>query len=173
MGKRCSPAERSKKKSSKMTKVSLKKIAFVAGAAFVLIQFVQPARNQSRQVLDTDISKTVSLPGDVQSILSKSCYDCHSNNTRYPWYVNIQPGGWFMAYHVRNGKEKMNFSDFGSYTKRRQESKLKSIANQIEDDAMPLCSYTLMHPNARLVPEEKDAIVQWANNTRDSLSSKN
>jgi hypothetical protein len=156
-----------------MMKARLKKTAIVTGAAFVLIQFVQPARNQSGQVLDTDISRVVTVPESVRGIFSKSCYDCHSNNTRYPWYANIQPGGWFMAYHVRNGKEKMNFSDFGSYTKRRQESKLKSIASQIEDDAMPLCSYTLLHPDARLAPGEKDAIIQWANTARDSLTSKN
>ncbi|TAK35383.1 MAG: cytochrome C [Saprospiraceae bacterium] len=156
-----------------MRKARLKKTAFVAATIFALIQFVQPARNQSGQVLDTDISKKVSVPEGVQSILSKSCYDCHSNSTDYPWYTYVQPAGWLMAYHVRNGKEKLNFSDFGSYTKRRQESKLKSIASQIEDDAMPLFSYTLMHANARLSPGEKDAIVNWANHARDSLSSKN
>lgn len=151
-------------------KARFKKIAIGAGVVFALIQFVQPARNQSGQVLDTDISKTVSVPENVQSILSKSCYDCHSNNTRYPWYTSIQPGGWFMAYHVRNGKEKLNFSDFGSYSKRRQESKLKSIASQIKDDVMPLSSYTLMHSDARLSLGEKEAIIQWANNMRDSLA---
>jgi hypothetical protein len=156
-----------------MMKARLKKTAFVAATIFVLIQFVQPARNESGQVLDTDISKTVSVPENVQSILSKSCYDCHSNNTRYPWYNRIQPGGWFMAYHVRNAKEKLNFSDFGSYTKRRQESKLKSIAKQIEDEAMPLSSYTLIHRNAILSSSEKEAITTWAINSRDSLSSKN
>ncbi len=150
-----------------------KKIALVAGVVFIIIQFIQPARNQSGQVLDTDISKTVYVPENVQTIMSKSCYDCHSNNTQYPWYTSIQPGGWFMAYHVRNGKEKLNFSDFGSFTKRRQGSKLKSIASQIEDGAMPLSSYTLMHTNARLSPGEKDAIIKWANNARDTLSSKN
>lgn len=151
-------------------KARFKKTALVAGAVFILIQFIQPARNKSGQVLDTDISKTVSMPVYVQSILSKSCYDCHSNNTQYPWYTSIQPGGWFMDYHVRNGKEELNFSDFGSYSKRRQESKLKSIASQIEEDAMPLSSYTLMHSNTRLSPEEKNAIIQWANNTMDSLA---
>jgi hypothetical protein len=156
-----------------MRKARLKKTAFVAGAIFVLIQFVQPARNQNGQVLDTDISKMVSVPKNVQSILSKSCFDCHSNNTRYPWYTSIQPGGWFMAYHVRNGKEKLNFSDFGSYTKRRQESKLKSIAKQVEEDEMPLSSYALIHRDAVLSPSEKAAITVWANNARDSLSAKN
>ncbi len=151
-------------------KARLKKTAFVAATIFALIQFVQPARNQSGQVLETDISKTLVVPENVQSILSKSCYDCHSNNTQYPWYTSIQPGGWFMAYHVRNGKEQLNFSDFGSYSRRRQESKLKSIASQIEEDVMPLSSYTLMHSDARLSLGEKDAIIQWANNTRDSLA---
>ena len=91
-------------------KAGLKKTVLIATTIFVLIQFVQPARNESRQVLDKDISKTVAMPEGVQKLLSKSCFDCHSNNTRYPWYARIQPGAWFMAYHVRNGKDAVDNS---------------------------------------------------------------
>ena len=148
----------------------MKKASLVAATVFVLIQFIQPARNESGQVLDTDISKTVAVPESVQGILARSCFDCHSNNTHYPWYTYIQPGGWFMAYHVRNGKDKLNFSEFGAYSKRRQGSKLESIGKQIEDDAMPLRSYRWLHRSARLSQPEKDAVIQWTKAARDSLS---
>lgn len=140
---------------------------------FVAIQFIQPARNISGQVLSTDITKTVNVPDKVLDIFKNSCYDCHSNNTRYPWYVNIQPMGWMMARHIRNGKEMLNFNEFGSYTSRRQISKLKEIANQIKDDEMPISSYKIMHQNARLSKEQKDLLMDWMNKTADSLSSAN
>lgn len=147
----------------------IKKTALAAAVVFVLIQFVQPARNESGQASDTDISKTVAVPEGVRGILARSCFDCHSNNTNYPWYTRIQPGGWFMAYHVRNGKEKLNFDKFGALSKRRQGSKLESIGKQVESDAMPLTSYLLLHKNAGLSPAEKELLVRWANDARDSL----
>ncbi|MBK6861616.1 MAG: heme-binding domain-containing protein [Saprospiraceae bacterium] len=150
--------------------ILFKKISFVFIIILVLIQFIQPAHNQNGQVLDTDISKSVFVPENVQMLLKKSCFNCHSNNTNYPFYIYIQPAGWFLSYHIRNGKEKLNFSDFGSYSKRKQESKLKSIAKQIENDVMPLASYTFIHRDAILAAEDKNLIINWANNARDSLS---
>lgn len=149
----------------------MKKTALAAATVFVLIQFIQPARNESGQVLDTDISKTVPVPEVVQGILARSCFDCHSNKTHYPWYNYIQPGGWFMAYHVRNGKDKLNFSEFGAYSKRRQGSKLESIGKQIEAGEMPLPSYLLLHENAELSPSEKELLINWANDSRDSTAT--
>lgn len=138
----------------------------------VVIQFIQPARNKSGQVLPTDITKTYSMPDTVQTIFKNACYDCHSNNTSYPWYVNIQPMGWLMAKHIRNGKADLNFSEFGSYPLRRQISKLKGIENSIKDGSMPLSSYTWMHKNANLSKEEKALVINWTTRTKDSLSLK-
>ncbi len=149
----------------------IKKILLVLLFAFIAIQFIQPARNKSGQVLSTDLSKVYSVPDSLQIVLKSACYDCHSNNTIYPWYSNIQPMAWIMARHVKNGKKELNFSDFGSYTSRRQISKLKSIANQIKDDEMPISSYKTMHKNARLSKEQKDLIMNWMNKTADSLSA--
>ncbi len=151
----------------------VKKILLVLLVVFIAIQFIQPARNASNQVLPNDISKLVKIPDSVQVLLKNACYDCHSNNTSYPWYVNIQPMGWLMAKHIKEGKAVLNFSDFGSYTNRRQISKLKSIVNQIKDDEMPLSSYKWMHKNARLSKEGKDLIIDWMNKTADSLSANN
>jgi len=149
----------------------VKKILLAILSVFVVIQFIQPARNKSGQVLPTDFVKVLVVPDSVQALLQNACYDCHSNNTKYPWYVNIQPVGWLLSYHIKQGKEKLNFSEFGSYSSRRQVSKLKEMSNQIKDDAMPLSSYKMMHTNANLNQEEKALLMNWINKTADSLLS--
>lgn len=152
---------------------SIKKILLGLLIVFIAIQFIQPARNKGGQVLSTDFVKVYAVPGNVQAVLQNSCYDCHSNNTSYPWYSNIQPMAWIMARHIKNGKEKLNFSDFGSNTTRKQISRLKGIANQIKNDEMPISSYMAMHKKANLTKEEKILIMDWMNKTADSLSAKN
>ncbi len=150
-----------------------KKILLSILGVLIVVQFIRPARNKNSMVLANDISKMVSIPDSVQVILKNACYDCHSNNTEYPWYVNIQPMGWLMAKHIRQGKEELNFSEFGNYTSRRQLSKLAGIANSIKDDIMPLSSYKWMHKNARLTNAQKTIIINWVQNSKDSLSAKN
>ncbi|SUX48286.1 Uncharacterised protein [Chryseobacterium indoltheticum] len=141
---------------------------------FIAIQFYQPALNVDKgQVYTTDFSKVYTVPPNVQNILKNACYDCHSNNTNNVWYSNIQPIAWLMKKHIDNGKEKLNFSEFGSISSRRQISKLKGIANQIKDEQMPLASYKIMHRNAQLSMEQKKLIVDWMNKTADSLSTEN
>lgn len=152
---------------SRMKKIGLAVLIVLTG-----IQFIQPARNEHGQALPTNIFKTVSIPGKVQSLLQTACYDCHSNNTNYPWYANIQPMGWLLANHIKDGKAELNFNEFGSYSKRRQQSKLKSIASQVKDDEMPLASYTMLHKGARLSKEQKALIIDWALQAKDSLEQK-
>jgi len=147
----------------------LKKVLLVILIVFIGIQLIQPARNNSGQELSTDISKTISIPSNVGALLKTACYDCHSNNTNYPWYAKIQPGGWWLASHIQNGKKELNFSEFGAYSSRRQQSKLKSISSQLEDGEMPLASYAFLHKNARLTKEQKELIIDWALQTRDKL----
>ncbi|BAO56096.1 hypothetical protein NMS_2087 [Nonlabens marinus S1-08] len=79
-----------------------------------------------------------------------SCYDCHSNNTEYPWYSRIQPTAWYLENHIQEGKDELNFNEWDTYSSRRKNSKLRSIINQIESGEMPLDSYTLIHGGARL-----------------------
>lgn len=150
-----------------------KKILFGLLMVVIAIQFIRPARNESDEVLPTDITKTVPVPDPVMHLLQKACYDCHSNHTRYPWYINIQPMAWIMEQHIKEGKANLNFSDFGSYSPRKRANKLKSVANSIEEGSMPISSYTMMHTDAKLNGAEKDLLMQWATKTRDSLLSKN
>lgn len=150
-----------------------KKIGWGIVIAGIAIQFIRPARNSSGQVLPLDISHSFPIPDNVQTLLKTACYDCHSNNTYYPLYANVQPIGLLLNNHIQKGKKDLNFSEFGSYSLRRQQSKLKAIANQVNDDAMPLSSYTWMHKNAKLSKENKALIIEWANKTKDSIAYRN
>lgn len=139
---------------------------------FIAIQFVHPEENKSGEEQPNDFAKVFAVSGDVQSILQNACYDCHSNNTKYPWYANVQPLGWMLARHINNGKAELNFSSFGSNSQRKQISKLKAVANQVKDDEMPLSSYKLMHNKARLSPQDKKLITEWFTAMADSLQNK-
>ena len=150
----------------------LKKILLGLFIVFIVIQFIRPAHNTSGQVLPTDITKVVNVPDKILDVFKKSCYDCHSNDTRYPWYINIQPMGWIMADHIKTGKANLNFSEFGSYSKRKQANKLRSLAETINDGSMPISSYTIMHTDAKLSEENKKLITGWVAKTKDSLSLK-
>jgi hypothetical protein len=141
---------------------TFKKILIVLVIAFVAIQFIPSARNQNGQISASDITKTVNVPENVLSVLKTSCYDCHSNNTSYPWYSHIQPARLVQDRHVKDGKENLNFSDFGSYSDRKKRNKLRAIGSSIEDGIMPLSSYTMMHSDAKLSPQNKALIISWA-----------
>lgn len=150
-----------------------KNAGWVTLVILLAVQLIRPARNSSGQVLPTDIKNTITVPVNIQALLQTSCYDCHSNHTNYPWYANLQPVGWLLNNHVQNGKEQLNFSDFGSYSIRRQLSKLKAIGSQVQDGEMPLLSYTWMHANAKLRKEDKILLITWVRQAIDNISLKN
>lgn len=154
--------------------MNIKKILTLGFVIFLLIQFYQPARNlDNGQVFPVHITKLYNVPSNVNSILRTSCYDCHSNNTKYPWYSYIQPVRIFMDNHIKEGKENLNFSEFGYYSVRKQGNKLEQIAKQIKAGEMPLTSYTLIHKNAILTQENKKVLINWIERTRDSIASQN
>ncbi|OJW81519.1 MAG: cytochrome C [Bacteroidetes bacterium 46-16] len=152
---------------------STRKIVSLLLVVLIILQLIQPARNESGQVESKEFASIYEVPGNIEIILKNACYDCHSNNTDYPWYANIQPTGWIMANHISKGKEQLNFSVFGSYSKRRQINKFKGIANQVKEGAMPVASYKLMHQKARLSKEEKLLIENWMNKMADSFTAIN
>ncbi len=130
---------------------------------FAGIQFIPTNRNQSDIVPATDLMEFYNVPEKVEVIFKTSCYDCHSNNTAYPWYNNIQPVSWIMQGHIKKGKEVLNFSEFGSYSGRKKKSKFKSILSQVKDGEMPLASYAWIHRDAKLSENEKKDIEDWIN----------
>ena len=132
-------------------------------AVFLVIQLIPVERNISRVPAGQSFEMTQKVPANVAAILKVSCYDCHSNNTRYPWYSVLQPGAWFMARHIKKGKEELNFDEFNNYSKRRKKAKIKSITSQIEKEEMPLKSYLMLHSSARLSAADKMDLIDFFN----------
>lgn len=138
-------------------------LAVLVVAIVLVIQVIPVERNVSTVPPGQSFEKTEKVPANVAAILKVSCYDCHSNNTRYPWYSELQPGAWFMAQHIKKGRDELNFDEFNNYSKRRKKAKIKSIISQIEKDEMPLKSYRMMHGNARLSADEKKELLDFFN----------
>jgi len=159
-----------------MTKDQIKKIGkrtlIVLFTALVVIQFFHPAKNISAEVTSLDMNAMYPIPDSVNEVLKKACYDCHSNNTRYPWYNNIQPVAWWLNDHVTEGKKELNFSEYGKRTPPKQARKLKKVAKEVEEGGMPLDSYTWIHRDAVLTAREKKMLIDWANNLSQQISTK-
>ncbi len=126
-------------------------------------------RNQSNVVPDTDFMVVNDVPANIENKIQVSCYDCHSNNTAYPWYNKIQPVAWFLGEHIKEGKAELNFNEWDEYSDRRKNSKLRSIISQIEDDEMPLDSYTIIHADAKFSEDEKSEIIEYMAQLKNSL----
>lgn len=137
--------------------------------AFIVIQFFPTTLNESDYVPQSDFMVENQVPATIKNRLQVSCYDCHSNNTDYPWYSKIQPSAWYLEDHIQEGKDELNFNEWAEYSDRRKNSKLRSIISQIEEDEMPLDSYTLIHRDAILSDEDKTLIVDFITALKDSL----
>lgn len=145
-------------------KKRIKKIAVFGFIIFLLMQCYQPARNSSyEQYFSSNFTEVYKVPKNIETTLRTSCYDCHSNNTNYPWYSYIQPVRFFMDGHINEGKKELNFNEYGNYSKRKQENKLDRMIKQIKKNEMPLSSYTLIHKNAILTAKQKEEIINWIN----------
>jgi len=156
----------------KLKKMSLKhKILLGLAAILIGMQFFQSKPIPSNKTSDAAIEGIYVVPQEVKAILVKSCYDCHSNHTVYPWYHYIQPLGWYMAAHIKEGKKELNFSEFGTYSTRKQRNKFRSMSNQVKEEEMPLSSYVLIHRNAKLSPEEKQILMDWFDKMEEGVSS--
>lgn len=155
-----------------MTKRILTILLLTLGVGFILIQLYRPERNQSDSpTTQYDISRLYPMSDEVQTILKTSCYDCHSNNTNYPWYAEIQPVASWLADHIEEGKHELNFNEFGKRRIAIQLHKFEEITEQLEEDEMPLPSYTLIHRNAVLNPTQKESLVSWVKSSMSSIKS--
>ncbi|MEX0275758.1 MAG: heme-binding domain-containing protein [Flavobacteriaceae bacterium] len=141
-------------------------------AVFVAIQFFPIEMNVSVAVPITDFTKVNNVPTAIANRLRTSCYDCHSNDTKYPWYGQIQPVAWYMERHIRSGKKALNFSDWGNLSKRRKHSKLSAIIEQMEEGKMPLAGYRYIHGKASLNEESKAMTIDFMRHLINEQDSK-
>jgi hypothetical protein len=150
----------------------IKKILLFLLAVLVIIQFFHPKPNKSKGDQPNYIGKVFSVSEDVKSILVKACNDCHSNNTKYPWYSNMQPVDWWMNNHIKEGKRSLNLDEYTSRNLRYQYHKMEDIVEQVKEGDMPLNSYTWIHKDAKLTDGEKNKLIEWADGVRDSMKAK-
>ena len=149
--------------------VSKPKLAFgVLLTVLFLIQLIRPQKNISYTPAGKSFVETFEVDKQVNAILAVSCYDCHSNNTNYPWYSEIQPVGWLTDKHIKDGKEKLNFDELPPFGSRRINSRFTQIIKQVEQGKMPLNSYLWMHGGARLSNEDKKLLVDYFNSLMDN-----
>ena len=129
---------------------------------FVIAQLVQPNFTNPPLVESETLAASTEMPPDVQAVLARSCNDCHSNQTKYPWYSYVTPFNWFLADHIEEGRHEVNFSVWNTYSKEKKVRKLSEVCEQVEQGAMPLPSYLWIHRSAALSASEVDLLCNWA-----------
>jgi hypothetical protein len=150
------------------------KILKVGGIGFavllMLIQFFRPERTNPVRDTSQNLIAQVSVPPAVRSILERSCFDCHSDQTRWPWYTNIAPVSWLVANDVKEGRARLDFSEWGSYKQGKRISRLDMMISEVDKGGMPPKNYLLMHGEAALTEADKDTLCAWAEHLSDSLT---
>ncbi|KIC62658.1 heme-binding domain-containing protein [Chryseobacterium taiwanense] len=153
-----------------MTTSSLIKngLGFIA-LLIIVIQFFDTEKNISASPSENAIEKHYQVSSHVQGLLKTSCYDCHSNNTAYPWYNNIQPVKWWLADHVNSGKRHLNFDEFNTYSQEKKLKKLDEITETVRSGEMPLRSYTVIHHNTKLSSADQSEIEKWVSEVKKHI----
>ena len=136
----------------------MKRIVIISIAVIVLIQLIPVNRDNPA----TDPSSEIKLDGEVKLIVQTACYDCHSNNTKWPWYSYVAPVSWLVSYDVSQGRDEINFSMWNTYPQKRINRKLTEIAEQVEEGKMPLPKYVIMHSEADLDESQRKVLINWA-----------
>jgi hypothetical protein len=152
-------------------KKKLKWIFGALAAVFVLLQFTNPARTNPPLPPGGDISAANPPPPQIAAQLRASCYDCHSDETRWPWYSHIAPVSWLVVGDVNDGRERMNFSDWPHALPERAGRLLDRISEELDYKEMPPAKYTIIHAGARLTDSQRQELIQWADKTAAKLKS--
>jgi hypothetical protein len=141
----------------------------IVAIVVLLMQFLRPDRTNPDVEPSLELRAATVVPADVSSLLESACYDCHSNETAWPWYAHVAPTSWFVVRHVDEGRRHLNFSLWGAYPRSRADHKLEEVIEYVENGEMPLSSYTRMHPEARISDADRQAIIAWAGALRAEI----
>ena len=138
-----------------------KKILIGVVLLLVIIQFFRIDKTNPEVVQENDFITISNSPQEIAAIIKTSCYDCHSNETKYPWYTNISPIAWWVKHHINEGREELNFSEWGTFKEKRQKHKLEECIELVEEGEMPLESYLITHGDAKLSATQKTELLNW------------
>lgn len=143
-----------------------KRFTIKNSAIFLVILFlaIQSFRiDKTTQPIDPskDFVSLTSANPEITNTLKIACYDCHSNQPAYPWYTNIAPVSWWVKNHINEGSHHLNFSEWGTYSEKRKNHKLEECVEMVEENEMPMSSYTIMHAAAKLTDDQKLQLVEF------------
>lgn len=152
-------------------KKALKIIALILFVAFVAVQFYRPDRSTPPIVEAATLEGSTNVPAPVEAILTRSCNDCHTDKTEYPWYAQIAPASFFLDGHITEGRRNLNLSDWNSYETNRKRRKLDQMCEQVTSREMPLPSYLWIHWGAKLSDEDAKTLCDWTEQEKSRLAS--
>lgn len=145
-----------------MNKKKIIRYILIGVAAFLIIaQFFPIDKTNPTSEPSLDFLTIEKPPAEIATMIKNSCYDCHSNHTKYPWYTNVAPVSWWIKGHIDHGKEHLNFSEWGSYSAKKANHKIEECHEMVEGTEMPLLTYWLVHPEAKMSTEQRAAMVAW------------
>jgi len=150
----------------------LKWTAIILVIIFVGLQFIRSAKTNPPIDQSQTIEAHTQMTPQVAAILDRSCNDCHSNKTRWPWYSNVAPASWLVIGHVNDARKDLNFSEWSRRDRDRQSKKLQQMCDEVTDGAMPLGSYTPLHPGSKLSADDVKTLCDWANSERQRIAAK-
>lgn len=139
----------------------LRYILFSILLFLVIAQFFPIDKNNPDSEPALDYLAIQKPPQDIAIMIKAACYDCHSNHTKYPWYTNVAPFSWWIKDHIDHGRKHLNFSEWGSYSAKKAKHKLEECVEFVEETKMPLMSYWVVHPEAKMTEEQRASMVQW------------
>ena len=152
-------------------RAKLKWSAVVVALIVAGLQFSTPVHTNPSVDNAQTLAGSTTVPAEVSALFARSCNDCHSNTTNWRWYTYVAPVSWFTVGHVNEGREELNLSEWGRYSKRKKETRLNAICGECRSGSMPLASYTFVHREAKLSPEEVRMICEWTENARRQLEA--
>lgn len=142
-------------------KLTFRRILIILLLSFAVMQFFRIDKSAPEVVKVKDFISMVQPDEATEKLLRDACYDCHSNETKYPWYSNVAPVSWWLQHHVEEGREHLNFSTWGDYDEETKNHKLHECEEEVEEGEMPLSSYTITHGDAKLSKEQKEELAEW------------
>lgn len=147
----------------------LKRAGLITAVLILLMQVVQPSLQNPTAAPERNAFATNPPPAKVATLLRAACYDCHSNETKYPWYSQVSPVSWWLVQHIKDGRRHLNFSDWPHDNPRKARSRWQNVRDEIEGGGMPLKSYTLIHRDAILSEADRKELAAWADQQAELL----
>ena len=143
-------------------RIGLAALILLAAIQFIPVNRANPAVDRSQSIY-----ATLSMPADAKAVFERSCKNCHSDETSWPWYSYVAPLSWVVARDVHQARKAMNLSEWGGYSANQKTDKLEEICEQLTNGDMPDRKYTLIHWHARLTAKERDLVCQWTEDSRE------